>query len=325
MNAASSSIPALLVIGAVAIPALVYLLLGLGERILDRAGIHGSGLRPWLWLLFPLAAVGIVLLYPSGQSMLLAFRDRDGHGWVGIANFSWAVGGDMRSILVNNVIWLVVLPLGTAFLALIVAVLFDKVQYERFAMTLIMLPSAVSFTAAAVIWRDNFSFQPGSAEQTGLLNALWTLIPGNTPQPWLQTPILNTLCLIFVAVWSILGVAALILSAAVKNVPEELSEAARIDGAGEWTVFRVITLPSIFPALLVVITTTVIFALKIFDIVYVMTNGNFKSDVIGNRQYYELFGADDLGHASAIAVILLIAALPIVAINIQQFRAEGAE
>jgi alpha-glucoside transport system permease protein len=134
----------------------------------------------------------------------------------------------------------------------------------------------------------------------------------------------NTLALIFVAVWSSLGVAALILSAAVKNVPVELLEAARLDGAGEWRVFRSITLPSILPAVMVVVTTEVIFALKIFDIVYVMTNGNFNTNTIANRMYFELFAANNLGHASAIAVILLVVALPVVFINIRQFRAEEA-
>lgn len=156
-----------------------------------------------------------------------------------------------------------------------------------------------------------------------MLNALWTAT-GAAPVPWLQTPFVNTLCLIFVAVWSSLGVAALILSAAVKNVPAELVEASRLDGAGEWRIFRSITLPSILPAVLVVVTTEVIFALKVFDIVYVMTNGNFGTDVIANKMYSELFAANNLGHASAIAVILLVVALPIVIINIRQFRAEEA-
>jgi alpha-glucoside transport system permease protein len=191
-------------------------------------------------------------------------------------------------------------------------------------MTLIILPTAISFTAAAIIWRQFYSFQPDGSEQLGLLNALWTLIPGNKPVPWLQAPLVNSLCLIFVALWASLGLAALIISAAVKNVPSELVEAARLDGAGPWRILLSITLPSITPALLVVLTTEVIFSLKVFDIVYVMTNGNFGTDTVANRMYSELFTTSHLGHASAIAVLLLIAALPVVFLNIRQFRGEAA-
>jgi alpha-glucoside transport system permease protein len=194
------------------------------------------------------------------------------------------------------------------------------VKYERFAMTLIVLPTAISFTAASVIWRQFYSFQPARQVQKGLLNAIWTLVPGAKPIAWLQTPWLNTICLIFVAIWASLGVAALILSAAVKNVPQEHLEAARIDGAGEWRILFSIIIPQIASALLVVATTEVIFALKIFDIVYVMTNGNFKTNTLANRMYYELFAVGDLGHASAIAVLLLIVAIPVVILNIRQFR-----
>ena len=325
MDAITSSIPALILIGAVGIPAVIYLSLGLGERILSRFRTTAAGrLRPWVWLLLPLLIVGLILLYPLVTTMVLAFANADSSQWVGFDNFGWAFTGDMIAVLGNNVIWLIAFPIGTLVLALIVAILFDRVKYERVAMTLIILPTAISFTAGAIIWRQLYSYQPPGTETRGLLNALWTLIPGAEPVPWLLTPVVNTLALIFVAIWSSLGIAALILSAAVKNVPQELVEAARIDGAGEWRIFGSITLPSILPAVLVVFTTTVIFALKVFDIVYVMTNGNFDTDTIANRMYSELFAADNLGHASAIAVILLIVALPIVIINIRQFRAEEA-
>jgi alpha-glucoside transport system permease protein len=325
MDAISSSIPALILIGAVGIPVIVYLSLGLGEKILSGFRTRTAGrLRPWVWLLLPLAIVALILLYPLVTTAVLAFANADSSDWVGLANFGWAFSGEMITVLGNNVIWLVAFPVGTLVLALLVAILFDRVKYERVAMTLIILPTAISFTAGAIIWRQLYSYQPAGTETRGLLNALWTLIPGAEPVPWLQTPVVNTFALIFVAVWSSLGVAALILSAAVKNVPQELVEASRLDGAGEWRIFTSITLPSIMPAVLVVFTTEVIFALKVFDIVYVMTNGNFSTDTIANRMYSELFASNNLGHASAIAVILLVVALPIVIINIRQFRAEEA-
>ena len=318
-----SSVPGLLVIGAVVIPAGVYLLLGLGEQVLSRFGVRGRGLRPWLWLLVPLVLIGMVIIYPLVATIWYAFQNATGVRSVGLANFLWAFQGEMRDVIGNNVIWLIAFPLITLVLALLVAVLFDRVRYEKLAMTLILLPTAISFTAGSVIWRQIYTYNAPGTAQRGTFNELWTLV-GAAPVPWLQTPLVNTFALIFVAVWSSLGISALILSAAVKNVPVELSEAARLDGAGEVRVFRAITLPSILPAVLVVVTTQVIFALKVFDIVYVMTNGNFNSNTIANRMYYELFAANNLGHASAIAVILLIVALPVVVLNIRQFQQEEA-
>ncbi|TCL79460.1 MULTISPECIES: sugar ABC transporter permease [unclassified Rathayibacter] len=320
----STSVPALILIGAIAIPAAVYLLLGLGERILERLLPRRprSVLRPWVWLLVPLLVVALILLYPLLYTVVLSVMDETGTRFVGGENFVWAFSGSMLEILGNNVIWIVAFPVGTLVLALIVAVVFDRVRYEKLAMTLIVLPTAISFAAGSIIWRQNYSYQPAGSEQRGLLNALWTLLPGAAPIPWLQTQTVNTFALIFVAIWSGLGVAALILSAAVKNVPADMLEAARLDGAGEFRVFFSMVLPSIAPAVLVVITTEVIFALKVFDIVYVMTNGNFGTDVVANRMYSELFSSSDYGHASAIAILLLIAAAPIIALNIRQFRAE---
>jgi len=266
----------------------------------------------------------LILLYPMVTTIVTAFRSTGSSKWVGLSNFVWSFTGTMRDVIANNIIWLVVFPVVTLVLALVAAVLFDRVKYERLAMTLIILPTAISFTAGSVIWTQMYSFQPAGSTQIGTFNAILTLIPGAKPVPWLQTPFVNNLALILIAVWLSLGVATLILSAAVKNVPAELVEAARLDGASEWRIFWSVTMPSILPAVLVVFTTQIIAALKVFDIVYVMTNGNFNTDVIANRMYNQLFAVNDLGHASAIAVILLLAALPIVFINIFQFRAEEA-
>lgn len=319
-----SSIPVLLLIGSIAVPAFVYAYLGTGEAILGRLGFRWVDIaRPLVWLLLPLALVAIILVYPLIDTILTAFRSADGNKWVGLKNIAWLFSDEMRSILVNNVLWIVLFPLGTVVLSLITALAFDKVKYERFAMTLVVLPTAISFTASSVIWRQFYSYQPPNRVQEGIFNALWTLIPGNKPIGWLQTHYLNTACLILVAIWASLGVAALILSAAVKNVPNDYIEAARIDGAGEWRILRSIILPEIAPAMLVVFTTEVIFSLKIFDIIYVMTNGNFDTNTLANRMYFELFAAGDLGHASAIAVLLLVVSVPIVALNVTQFRRDS--
>jgi alpha-glucoside transport system permease protein len=308
-----TSVPGLIVIGAILIPLAVYAYLGVAERLL--VGLQPRRATRWR----PLAWLAI---YPLLTTVLYAFGNADATGWTGVDNFVWAFSDDMLSVIANSLLWLVVLPIGTVILSLVAAVLFDKVKYEQLAITIVLLPTAISFTAASIIWRQLFSFQPQGATQLGLLNALITHIPGVKPIPWLLTPTVNSLCLIFVALWASLGVAALIVSAAVKNVPIELSEAATLDGAGPRRIFFLITLPNIVPALLVVTTTEAIFALKVFDIVYVMTNGNFNTDVVANRMYAELFTTNNLGHASAIAVILLIAALPIVFVNMRQFQNE---
>jgi alpha-glucoside transport system permease protein len=321
LNSIGTSIPALIVIGAVLIPLAIYCALGVGERLMARLLPRGANhWRPILWLAAPLAIVGVILVYPLAVTLFYAFGNATATGWVGFRNFTWSFEDDMVGVMANSLLWLIVLPIGCVILSLVAAVLFDKVKYERLAITIILLPTAISFTAASIVWRQLFSFQPRGSTQLGLLNALWTLIPGRMPIPWLQAPYINSFCLIFVALWASLGVATLIISAAVKNVPVEIGEAARLDGAGPWRILFSITLPSIVPAILVVLTTEAIFALKVFDIVFVMTNGNFDTDVVANRMYAELFTAGNLGHASAIAVILLIAALPVVFINVRQFR-----
>lgn len=323
MNDFMTSVPVLLVLGAILIPVGVFAYLGIGERLLTLVSPRlRVNLRPWYWISIPLILAVVILVYPLLNTVYLAFTDAEGHGWVGWDNFAWSFGEAMRPVLRNNVLWLTIFPLGTLILAMLAAVLFDRVEYEKLAVTLIVLPTAVSFTAGAVIWRQIYTYSPGNMEQRGLLNALWTLIPGAEPIAWLQTPILNTLALIFVAIWLGLGLSTLILSAAIKNVPTELVEAMRLDGAGEVRIFFQLTLPVIWPAVLVVVTHALIAGLKTFDIVYVMTNGNYETDVIANRMYSELFAANNLGHASAIAVLLLVCALPVVALNIRSSRME---
>lgn len=319
------NVPLLIVVGAIGLPIAVYVMLGVGERMLALLpGTFAKSLRPWVWLLIPLVLIVLILVYPLVSTVVTAFFSPDSSTYVGMDNFIWSFTGEMVGVIGNNLLWLVVFPVVTLVLALLAAIFFDKVRYEKLAMTLVILPTAISFTAGAVIWTHMYSFQPAGSTQVGTVNAVLTaLVPGAEPVPWLQTPFVNNLALIAVAVWLSLGIATLILSAAVKNVAGELLEAARLDGAGELRVFFSVTLRSILPSVLVVITTEIIAALKVFDIVYVMTNGNLNTDVIANRMYNELFAANDLGHASAIAVILLIAALPVVFINVFQFRAEA--
>ena len=314
---------ALIVLGAIGIPILVYLALGLGETILTLVPAKtGQKLRPWVWLLLPVALAATILIFPVIVTLGTSLMDARSVNYVGFDNYAWAFSGSMLGIVGNNIVWLIAFPIATLVLALFAATLFDKVRYEPLAMTIVILPTAISFTAGSVIWTQMYSFQPAGTPQIGTFNAFLGLF-GINPVPWLIQPVVNNLSLIFIAVWLQLGIATLILSSAIKNVGSEMIEAARLDGASEWRVFFSIILPNILPSVLVVLPTMIIAALKVFDIVYVMTNGNFGTDVIANKLYYELFAANNLGHASAIAVILLFTALPIAFINIFQFRSEA--
>ena len=314
-----------LIIGAVAVPTGCVMLVVLGDRVLGRLSHRTSGrLRPWVWLAPALVLIGVILVYPTIDTIILGFRGASGNGWVGLANYFWAFSAAIRPVLLNNLLWLVVLPLATLMLGLTVAVLADRVRYERTVRTIVLLPAAISFVVAGITWQLMYDYQPPGQPQTGTVNAIWTQLPGTSPVSWITSHPINNFALIFVAVWMTLGTTTLILSAAVKEIPGDLLEAARIDGASEWQIFRTITVPSLWPSILVVITTQMIFALKVFDVVYVMTNGSYDTDVIANRLYSELFVARNFGHASALAVILLVVASPIVILNIRHFREERA-
>jgi alpha-glucoside transport system permease protein len=189
------------------------------------------------------------------------------------------------------------------------------------AKAIIFLPMAISFVAAGVIWKLMYDYQPPGHPQTGTLNAVLTSL-GGQPIPWLIDPRFNNLALILIGVWMWTGFSLVILSAGLKSIPTEILEAARVDGANEWQVLMRITVPMLGSTIAVVATTMIIYALKAFDIVYVMTNGNFNTDVIANRMYNEMFTYLDFGRASAIAVILLLAIIPVMLININRFRVQ---
>ncbi|CDZ49473.1 carbohydrate ABC transporter permease [Neorhizobium galegae] len=315
-----------LILGLLSLPAVALVIILPGELAIRRFPQKTqSSIRPWIWLSPVLALVGLVIAYPLVASIIYSFRDATGSNWVGFRNFVWAFGTAMRPVLFNNVLWIVVFPVLTATLALSAAIMLDRVKYERVARTFLILPTAMSFVAGAVIWKMMYTYEPPMQPQTGTLNAIWTAATGKMPIAWLIDRNVNNYALIFVAVWMSIGVSTLILSAGVKNIPRELVEAAKIDGAGEWAVFRFVTLPSLWPTILVVLTTQAIFSLKVFDIVYVMTNGSFGTDVIANKMYSELFVKQNLGTASAIAVLLLILASPVIFMNIKQIRSEGGE
>jgi alpha-glucoside transport system permease protein len=288
------------------------------SRLPRRAGAR---LRPWLWLMPALAFLIVFLVYPAIATIFRSFFDQSGANFIGTENYErFFTRPDTLAALRNNLVWMVLLTAITVGLGLLIAVLVDRVRYESFAKGVIFLPMAISFVAASVIWRLVYSLNPN----IGLLNAGVTA-SGADPVPFLTTPGLTTIALIVVGGWMLTGFAMVILSAGLKGISTELLEAARVDGATEAQVFRRIVFPLLLPTIAVISTTIIIFALKTFDIVYVLgQNGNFDTDVIANRMYKELFNFNERGRASATAVVLLLAVIPVMIYNIRRFREQEA-
>lgn len=287
---------------------------------------HKPRVRPWLWLGPALAFLALFLVYPMIGTAIRSLQDNAGKKFVGLDNFAWFLGSsDALSALKNNLLWLVFLTLFVVGFGLLVAVLVDKVRYESFAKSVIFVPLAISMVAAGVIWLYMYQYKPPGAIQTGTLNAVIG-IAGLGPIPWLQVQdfSVNTFMLIIVMAWMWTGFAMVIISAALKGINPELMEAARMDGATEWQVFRGIVFPLLVPTIVVVSTTMIITALKAFDIVYSMTGGRLETNVIANQMYSEMFKFNQYGRASAIAVVLLLAIIPIMFFNIGRFRAQEA-
>jgi len=285
---------------------------------------HRPRVRPWLWVGPALVFVTAFLVLPTLGTVIQSFENHQGD-LIGLTNYQRQLGdfptGGAWIAIRNNVFWLVLYTLVVLILGLLLSVLFDRVPYESFVKSLIFLPMAISSVALGVIWKFMYSYQPGGAVQTGTLNAIVVNLLHQDPRPWISDSSVNNFALIGAAIWGITGFAMVILSAALKGIPGELLEAARVDGAGEITIFRRVIFPLMMPTVVVVGTTLVIFALKAFDVVYVMTAGNFGTDVLANRMYKLLYLSDNPGGASAVAIILLIAVIPVLVFNLRQFRA----
>lgn len=301
------------------------------RRLPDKAR---PSVRPWIWVGPALAFVTGFLVLPAIGTISASFQDRKGN-FVGLQNFAtqlagFPTGGAWIAIR-DNLFWLVFYTLFVLVFGLLLAVLFDRVPYENIVKSLIFMPMAISSVALVIIWKFMYAYQPPGQPQTGTVNAILNTVFHQDPRTWIQdqTPLLgliplNNLALIAAAVWGIVGFSMVILSAALKGIPGELLEAARVDGAGEITIFRRVILPLMMPTVVVVGTTLVIFALKAFDVVYAMTSGNYDTDVLANRMYKLLYFSNDFPGASAVAVILLLTVIPVLIFNLRQFRAVEA-
>ena len=316
-----------LALGVALVPLGVLAYLVASERVV--VAVHGrrnSQLRSWVWLTPALVLIGGTLLYPLLKTLYLSFFGPTSSRFVGLRNYRAIIHDPtLVSVLKVNLLWIVLFPLGAVALGLLTAILIDRVRYERIAKAIITMPTAVSFVAGSVMWKLIYTYNAPGTPQLGTLNAfLGKVVPGFVPKAWLVDTHYNNYALIFVGVWMGTGLATLIFSAALKGVPQELLEAARIDGANEWHVFRYVTFPELVPALAIVLTTSVIAAIKVFDIVYVMTGGNYNTDVIATKMYSEQFAYQNTGLACAIAIVLLLAVTPVLLGNRSVLRREEA-
>jgi alpha-glucoside transport system permease protein len=279
-----------------------------------------SRMLPFVFVGPALAILAFYLLIPAILTAWGSLFNATGQEFVGLDNYVYSFSNpDMVTAIRNNVLWLVFGTLFSTGLGLAIAVLVDRSRLGKLAKTLIFLPMAISFVGASVIWRFVYSFQPEGQPQIGLLNAILGSF-GVAPVSWLTSEPLNTFLLIVILIWGQTGYAMVIISAALRGVPDEMLEAGRIDGASEWQLFRRLTVPTIWPTIVTVATTIAILTLKIYDIVIAMANGNFNTQVIATLMWKQAFTFFDQGRGAALAVILLLAVTPVIWYNLRQFR-----
>jgi alpha-glucoside transport system permease protein len=304
---------------------LYYALNKIAERLPQK---WEERVKPYVFVGPAVLAIGVFLIYPAIRTIILSFANSTSTAWVGLSNYTDLLSSsDFRATLFNTLLWIIVVPTLTVVLGLAVAVLTDKLRptFEKFSKSIIFLPMAISGVAQAAIWRFIYEARPEGQPQIGLMNGIVTAL-GGAPVAWLQQDQarMNSFLLMVVLVWAQVGFAMVLLSAAVKSVPDETLEAARIDGASEPQVFFRVVVPQIWPTVITVFITVLIAVMKIFDVVYVMTNGNFTTDVVAVRFFNELFRNGNYGWASAIVVMLMIAVTPVMIYQVRQFRVQEA-
>ncbi|MDG1279758.1 MAG: sugar ABC transporter permease [Pseudorhodobacter sp.] len=289
---------------------------------INRANI----IRPWLFLFPAMLALGVYLAYPVVATAWLSFHQQRAGGveeFVGLANYQQMISeSKFWESMRNNMLWLIVVPALSTMFGLLVATLTDRIWWGSIAKSLIFMPMAISFVGASVIWKLIYDARPIEQDQIGMLNALYLWFGGTEPQTWLTIPLWNSLFLMIVLVWIQAGFAMVILSAALRSIPEETIEAAIIDGANPFQIFFKIKVPQIMGTIVVVWTTITIVVLKVFDIVLAMTNGQWETQVLANYMFDKLFRANDWGVGSASAMVIMLLVMPILVWNVYNARKE---
>ena len=290
----------------------------------DRAG---AAVRPFVFAGPAMVLLAFYLVYPAVNTFILSFQNSGGTEFVGFDNYQRVFTESVYLVSIrNSVVWVLFVPLVAVIIGLGFATMADKLRprSESLAKSMIFLPMAISFVGASVVWEFVYNFRPeGFGEQIGILNAIGVAL-GQDPVNWMQLPLWNNLLLMVILVWLQTGFAMVILSSAIKSVPEDQLEASRIDGANEWKVFQKIVVPSISSTIVVVWTTILITTWKVFDIVWVMTGGQFGTSVVAERMVTEFFTFSNDGMGAALAVVLFVAVVPILVINVKRFRQQEA-
>jgi len=310
---------ALAILLFVAVVGVILFIAGRSER-------RSPSLVAYVFLFPSLLMLSVGLLFPAAQTIYQSFFDAAGKAFIGFGNYQTIFSSsDEILVLRNSVFWVVVTPFVATAIGLLYAILVDGAKAEAPAKALIFLPMAISMVAASIIWKFVYEFRPDQqgVKQIGLLNQILVWL-GGSPQQWIVNSPWNTFFLIVVMIWIQAGFAMTILSASIKAIPNDVIEAARLDGVNAFGMFRFVTLPSIRPAVIVVLTTIGIGTLKVFDIVRTMTGGNFGTNVVANEFYTQSFRASNQGLGAALAVLLFILVVPIVVYNIRQLRASEA-
>ncbi len=285
-------------------------------------------IKPFVFIGPALLVIGVFLIYPAVQTLVYSFANDDSTAYVGFQNYVDLLGSEaFRRTLLNTLLWIIIVPVVVVVMGMAIAVLADRLgsRSEKTTKTIIFLPMAISGVGAATIWGFIYTSRPDTQDQIGLLNAIVVKL-GFDPVAWLQidTGRLNSLLLMVIMVWTQVGFAMVLLSAAIKSVPEETLEAARIDGATEVQTFFRIIVPQIWATVITVFITVLIGVMKVFDIVYATTNGNFNTNVIAVQFYNELFTNANNGYAGAIVIMLMIAIIPVMAYQVRHFKKQEA-
>jgi alpha-glucoside transport system permease protein len=275
-----------------------------------------------------LLLVGLVI--PAISTFLTSLKNQQflgekGTKYIGIQNYKDAFTDPYtQGTLLRTLVWLIVVPSGAVFVGLLMALLVDRMKFSSVPKTLIFLPTAISFVGASFIWAYVYNSKDPSLPQTGLLSQIAIKLGWKNPPNWLLSVPLNTYLLMVIMVWIQAGFSMVVLGAALKAIPDEILEAARMDGATGATLFRTVQIPMIRNTLVVVVTTVMIATLKVFDIVFTITNGNYNTDILARQMYSDMFVTNQVSRGSALAVILFLCVMPLVVYNVRQLRKERA-
>ena len=305
--------------------AFFFIVLGVLFAIAGRA--NGKKARPIALVIFLAPALVLLvagLIIPAIRTFLFSFMNPDSNEWIGFENYYWMTQDpNVRTIMVNTILWIIVVPIFTAALGLLLAIMLDRIKHESIPKSLLFMPMAISFVGASIIFKFVYEYNEPDEVQIGLLSAVVKFL-GATPSDWMLSKPLNTFLLMIIYVWTQMGFGMVILSAAIKAVPADIVEASALDGAHGWRLFRNITFPMIKGTFIVVLATGVVGALKVFDIVRTMTGGNFSTNVLANEMYSQVFVQFDTGKGSALAIVLFLLVTPILVYNIRSLRMERA-